>query len=272
MKAILIAVFLLGQVPLLWAQDFDAIKFCEEKKLQVNLCDRLEWGGVSASADNIKNCRSRASANTGDSKCSAAVAAEVEARRIKEGKIVRQKFSTSDLTDAGFGLPIIAERLFFYPNGVTKESEILTKPEHLCRYLGFSKAEEAIVDNTLHNGDRMRNKGMVVRDLNKWFEPGQKISIDNYNYDVKEEDFNMVKTYKEITCVKVGSEADKTLIKDVEAQLTYVGQEIDSARLEAERARKEVVDSERNKGKETPEVRFQENDHYLDSLIQNREK
>lgn len=244
MRATLIVGLFLAWATPMMAQDFDPIKFCEEKKLQINLCDRLEWGDVEASADNIRNCRSRTSANTGASKCSAGVASERESRSIKAGKITRQKFSTSDLLDAGFGLPIVAERIFYHPNGVEKKTEILSSPEHMCRYLGFAKAEEAIVDNTLHNGDRMRNKSMVVRDLNKWFQPGQKISIDNYDYDVEEEDFNMVKTYKELTCVKVENEADKALIKDVEAKLTYFGQEVDAGRSIA--VDKEVFDGKRN--------------------------
>lgn len=214
--------------PAFGAQSINPLQFCKDKKLQTNLCDQLEWGEVRASAENLKNCRERQSTNTGDSKCSEAVAEEMKRLRLNEGKITRKTFTEEDLKDAGFGLPIVAQRLF-HVNGQLVETEDLTKPGDLCSYLGFSKAESAQISNTLHSEGSMRNKSMVVSDHSSFLSVKKKISIDNY--DGSDADAHVIKLYKQITCVKVDDEKDKEVIRDVETILTYVGEEIGARRL-----------------------------------------
>ncbi len=232
------------------AKSINPIQFCKEKKLQTNLCDQLEWGEVKASAANLKNCRERQSSNTGDSKCSKAVAEELKRLRINEGKITRQTFNESELKDAGFGLPIVAQRLF-HVNGQLMETEELTKPDDLCTYLGFSKAESAQISNTLHSEGSMRNKSMRVSDHSGFLSVKKKITIDNY--DGSDADAHVLKLYNQVTCVRVDDEKDKEVIKDVDTILTYVGQEIGARRL-AQAQERSVNNGSRSAKDEEDEV------------------
>lgn len=262
MRSTLLVALMIVSAPVFAMDKLNPMVFCKEKKLQTNLCDQLEWGEVKASAENLKNCRARQSSNTGESKCSKGVAEEMKRLKINEGKITRRKFSEADLKDAGFGLPIVAQRLF-HVNGQLMETEQLTKPDDLCTYLGFSKAEEAKISNTLHSEGSMRNKSMIVSDHSSFLAVKKKISIDNY--DGSEADAHVVKLYNEITCVKVENEQDKEVIKEVETILSYVGEEIGARRL-AQRQEREVHDGNRG-AKEEEENEVIEHDASISDFL-----
>lgn len=260
-STLLVAVFMLAG-PVLASNSINPIQFCKDKKLAMNLCDQLEWGEVRSSAENLRNCRARQSANTGDSKCSQAVAEELQRLRINEGKITRQTFSEEDLKDAGFGLPIVAQRLF-HMNGQLVETEDLTRPGDLCSYLGFSKAESAQISNTLHSEGSMRNKSMVVSDHSSFLSVKKKISIDNY--DGSDADAHVIKLYKQITCIKVEDEQDREVINDVQTILTFVGEEIGARRL-AQIEQREVNNGSRS-SKEDSEDEVIEHDSSISDFL-----
>lgn len=175
-----------------------------------NLCDDMEESGKST-PEQIQKCvakfgesdtykenqiKKKWLADTEAAK-SAEDKAKQNERKAKEANLEFKKFTSADLTEAGFGKDFYAIRIE-YKNQKRQEPKRITTGDALCKYLGFEKVRTSTLSGDIIPSNANKN-GFVIN--TNFFGIVSK-EPELFSEDDAEAQY-VVHKYIDITCVKV---------------------------------------------------------------------